>query len=196
MNDKLDNISYGKPSAGLNPLKASQSSSAANIRTDIEETKSRLKILAERWRGINSVRGFLTELWFAMGLPTTNDSQRRGGNPSRYSAFRLKEGIVVTIRVSAHNADAGNYKKRGNVNGECNLSIVLQKRWHKNRFSSDDEVELQEYVYVDSKIAVVEDPLSQIALSLIGYLTSGVYEDTTGVAIYHQSFILKKPDHG
>lgn len=35
-----DNISYGKPSAGLNPLKASQLPDDAKIRTDVEITKN------------------------------------------------------------------------------------------------------------------------------------------------------------
>lgn len=55
MNKKSDNISHGKPSAGLNPLNASQPSDSAKIRTDVEETKSRLIALAEKWKGVNSV---------------------------------------------------------------------------------------------------------------------------------------------
>ena len=38
MNKKSDNISHGTLFAGLNPLKASQPSDTAKIRTDIEET--------------------------------------------------------------------------------------------------------------------------------------------------------------
>ena len=67
------------------------------------------------------------------------------------------------------------------------MSIVLQKRWHKNTFKPNENVNLDEYVYVDSKIAKVENPLSQIASSLVGYLTNGQYVDTTGVAIEHHS---------
>lgn len=48
-------------------------------------------------------------------------------------------------------------------------------------------MKLEEYVYVDSRIASVENPLSQIALSLVNYLTYGNYVDTTGVAIPHKS---------
>ena len=68
MNKKSDNISHGKPSAGLNPLKASQPSDSAKIRTDVEETK-----------------------------------------------FDIGNGLIVTVRASAHNADAGNYTKDGKV---------------------------------------------------------------------------------
>jgi hypothetical protein len=185
--EKLNDISYGKPSAGLTPLKASQSFNPANIRTNIEETKNRLSDLAEKWKGVNSVKGFLTDLWDALGVLESNSGQRHGGNPSRYAAFEIAEGLIVTIRASAHNADASNYKKPGNINGESNISIVLQKRWHKNRFNPNDAVELKEYVYVDSRILAVENPLSKIALSLKGYLTNGKYVDTTCAAIVHES---------
>ena len=189
MDKKLDNISHGKPSAELNSLKASQSSNSANVRTDIEETKHKLNTLAEKWKGVNSVKGFLTDLWIALGIDAPTQSQQKGGNPSRYAAFQLQDGsvITVTIRASAHNADASNYASDGNINGNSNLSIVLQKRWHKNTFKPNENVNLDEYVYVDSKIAKVENPLSQIASSLVGYLTNGQYVDTTGVAIEHHS---------
>ena len=187
MNKKSDNISHGKPSAGLNPLKASQPSDSAKVRTDIEETKFSLTALAEKWKGVNSVFGFLTDLWQALGIAETTPSQQRGGNSSRYAAFDIGNGLIVTIRASAHNADAGNYAKDGNVQGNSNLSIVLQKRNRKNKFKPNEEVKLEEYVYIDSRIATVENPLSKIAMSLVNYLTDGNYVDTTGVAIPHTS---------
>lgn len=187
MNKKSDNISHGKPSAGLNPLNASQPSDSAKIRTDVEETKSRLIALAEKWKGVNSVYGFLTDLWQALGIAVLDATQQKGGNPSRYAAFDIGNGLIVTIRASTHNADAGNYVKDGNVHGDSNLSIVLQKRNRRNTFRQNDAVKLEEYVYVDSRIASVENPLSQIAISLVNYLTYGNYVDTTGVAIPHKS---------
>lgn len=187
MNKKSDNISHGKPSAGLNPLNASQPSDSAKIRTDVEETKSRLIALAEKWKGVNSVYGFLTDLWQALGIAVLDATQQKGGNPSRYAAFEIGNGLIVTIRASAHNADAGNYVKDGNVHGDSNLSIVLQKRSRRNTFRQNDAVKLEKYVYVDSRIASVENPLSQIAISLVNYLTYGNYVDTTGVAIPHKS---------
>ena len=189
MRKKLDNISHGNPSAEPSSLKSSQSSNSANIRTDVEETKQKLNVLAEKWKGVNSVKGFLTELWAALGIDAPTKGQQRGGNPSRYAAFRLQDGsvVIVTIIASAHNADASNYSKEGNVNGDTNLSLVLQKRWKKNKFKPSVNVKLDEYIYVDDRIKSVENPLAQIANSLIGYLTNGKYVDTTGVAITHNS---------
>lgn len=194
MRKKLDNISHGKPSAEPSSLKASQSSNSANIRTDVEETKQKLNVLAEKWKGVNSVKGFLTELWAALGIDAPTKGQQRGGNSSRYAAFRLQDRsvVIVTIRASAHNADGSNYSKEGNVNGDANLSLVLQKRWKKNNFKPSVNVKLDEYVYVDDRIKSVENPLTQIANSLIGYLTNGKYVDTTGVAITHNSPTIKE----
>ena len=79
MNKKSDNISHGKPSAGLNPLNASQPSDPAKIRTDVEETKSRLIALAEKWKGVNSVYGFLTDLWQALGIAVLDATQQKEG---------------------------------------------------------------------------------------------------------------------
>lgn len=183
----MDNISHGKPSAGLNPLIASQLSSSAKIRTDVEETKSRLINLSKKWMGVNKVDGFLSDLWKALAIETTQGKQRKGGNPSRYAAFRINGQSIVSIRASAHNANAENYSKNNNVNGDNNLSIVLQKRNRKNSFNPHETIRLEEYVYTDNRIALVDNPLSQIALSLIGFLEVGTYIDTTGVAILHTS---------
>lgn len=188
-NKKLDGISHGKTVRRTTPLKASQPSNAAKVRKDIEPTKEKLRNLADRWKGVNKVRGFLTELWKALGIDMTNNSQQNGGNPSRYAAFQLQDGttLTVTIRASAHNANASTYIKDGNINGDTNISIVLQNRRKKNTFVPHDDVQLSEYVYVEDRIATVDSPLSQIAMSLVGYLTNGKYVDTTGVAIPHTS---------
>lgn len=199
MNRLSDNISHGKPSAGLNPLMASQSSDTTNIQNSTEEAKERLRTLVEKWKGVNDVKGFLKDIWWALGIQGKG-RQQKGGNPSQYVAFRLNDGstIVITARASAHNANADNYNQMGHINGDFNLSIVLQRRWHKNTFVPSDSVVLDEYVYVNSKIANVESPLSQIANALIGYLTNGKYVDTTGAAFVHHSpsnkATLKKSD--
>lgn len=191
MNKKSNNIPHGNPSSRPNPLKTFQPSNSAKIRTDVEETIARLNALAKKWEGVNSVRGFLKDLWAALGIAAYDPSQQKGGNPSRYAAFDIGNGLIVTIRASGHNADASNYVRDGNVHGDSNLSIVLQKNRYRNTFSPNDTVKLEEYVYVDSRIASVENPLSRIALSLAKYLTCGNYTDGTGVAILHKSPITE-----
>lgn len=184
-NKKLDGISHGKAVRRTTPLIASQPSNNTNVYKDIETTKLKLRNLAERWIGVNKIKGFLTELWETLGINKVDNKQQKGGNPSRYAAFILQDGTIltITIRASAHNARAKNYLKKGNVNGDINLSIVLQKRSKKNRFEPNENVRLIEYVYLEDRISDIENPLSQIAMSLVGYLTNGQYIDTTGVAI-------------
>ena len=184
-NKKLDGISHGKAVRRTTPLIASQPSNNTNVYKDIETTKSKLRNLANRWMGVNKIRGFLTELWETLGINKVDNKQQKGGNPSRYAAFILQDGTIltITIRASTHNARAKNYLKKGNVNGDINLSIVLQKRRKKNRYEPLENVRLIEYVYLEDRIKNIENPLSQIAMSLVGYLTNGQYIDTTGVGI-------------
>lgn len=188
-NKKLGDISHGITVRRNNPLIAYQSPNAANIRKDVEETKYKLKNLAKKYEGVNQVKGFLTDLWDALGVAATAKGQQRGGSPSRYVAFQLQNGplLIITIRTSSHNTDVGTFTKEGNINGDFNLSIVISKRRLTSRFNPDSNVNLEEYVYLEHNLLMVESPLSKIALSLSEYLTNGIYIDTTGVAIKHTS---------
>ena len=70
---------------------------------------------------------------------------------------------------------------------EIPLSIVISKRFKTNTFKPHDEVRLDEYVYYGKRMVKVENPLTQIVNSIIGFLQSGVYEDTTGIAFKNSS---------
>lgn len=185
---KLSDISHGKPVRRNTPLKASQSPNGTKLRTNIEKTKENLRQLAKMAEGYNQVEGFLFMLWDALGVLQTGNGQQRGGNPSRYTAFQLNDGSIrtITIRASAHNTKAKTYTA-DKVIGDMNLSIVLQTRRKKNTFEPNEDIVLEEYVYVNDRIANVENPLSQIALGLVGYLETGTYKDTTNVAFIHYS---------
>lgn len=56
-NKKLDGISHGKAVRRTTPLIASQPSNNTYVYKDIETTKLKLKNLAERWVGVNKIRG-------------------------------------------------------------------------------------------------------------------------------------------
>ena len=131
------------------------------------------------------MEGFLNDLWLALGLHNQGGN-KKGGKPSRYALYQLQDGtkLSISIRASAHNANANKYVEHPPV-PDINLSIVLQKKMRKNQFKSNPSVNIGEYVYVNQKIQNVESPLSQIANSLIGFLSNGEYNDTTGVAIVH-----------
>ena len=86
----------------------------------------------------------------------------------------------VSIRVSNHHANAGKYLEHDP--NDFNLSIMVSKRYRKNTFQANPDVILEEYVYMGRQLETVESPFSQIALSLVKFLDTGEYVDTTGVA--------------
>lgn len=67
------------------------------------------------------------------------------------------------------------------------MSIVVKREMRRNTFKPHDEVRLDEYVYYGKKMANVENPLTQIVNSIIVFLQTGVYEDTTGIAFMNTS---------
>ena len=170
---------------------ASSPFDSAKILRNTETAKQNLKNLAEKYEGINNVEGFLNDLWLALGIQNQGGN-KRGGKPSRYALYQLQDGtmLTVSIRASAHNANANKYIEHPPV-PDINLSIVLQKKMRRNQFKDNPSVNIGEYVYVNQKIQGIESPLSQIANSLIGFLNNGEYVDTTGVAIVHGD--LKTP---
>ena len=170
---------------------ASSPFDSAKILRNTETAKQNLKNLAEKYKGINNVEGFLNDLWLALGIQNQGGN-KRGGKPSRYALYQLQDGTMLTIsiRASAHNANANKYVEHPPV-PDINLSLVLQKKMRKNQFKDNPSVNIGEYVYVNQKIQNIENPLSQIANSLIGFLNNGEYVDTTGVAIVHGE--LKTP---
>ena len=170
---------------------ASSPFDSAKILRNTETAKQNLKNLAEKYKGINNVEGFLNDLWLALGIQNQGGN-KRGGKPSRYALYQLQDGTMLTIsiRASAHNANANKYVEHPPV-PDINLSLVLQKKMRKNQFKDNPSVNIGEYVYVNQKIQNIESPLSQIANSLIGFLNNGEYVDTTGVAIVHGE--LKTP---
>ena len=170
---------------------ASSPFDSAKILRNTETAKQNLKNLAEKYKGINNVEGFLNDLWLALGIQNQGGN-KRGGKPSRYALYQLQDGTMLTIsiRASAHNANANKYVEHPPV-PDINLSIVLQKKMRRNQFKDNPSVNIGEYVYVNQKIQNIESPLSQIANSLIGFLNNGEYVDTTGVAIVHGE--LKTP---
>lgn len=164
---------------------ASSPFDSAKVVRNTETAKRNLEKLAEKYKGINNVEGFLNDLWLALGLHNQGGN-KKGGKPSRYALYQLQDGtkLSISIRASAHNANANKYVEHPPV-PDINLSIVLQKKMRKNQFKNNPSVNIGEYVYVNQKIRNVESPLSQIANSLIGFLNNGEYNDTTGVAIVH-----------
>ena len=104
---------------------------------------------------------------------------RNNGNQSNYRTFEAKNGKIVTIRVSDHNASSKNMADAGQLNG---ISIVVSRKKNKG-IKNDGDAHIVEFYYSDKKLAKSEDkPLIEIIRSVKQSLYSGEFTDTTGLA--------------
>lgn len=155
---------------------ASQVNDTAKVQKIIETIQENLKIVAEKYKGINDPEGFVTNLKKALGMNLNKSSN--------YRVFMLNKQ-KVSLRVSNHHANAKKYLEH--MQNDFNLSIMISKRYRKNRFQSHPMVKLKEYVYMGHLLKSVDSPYSQIALSLIDFFENGEYVDTTGIAKVNES---------
>lgn len=167
----------------LEVTSASQTSDGAKIIINNDMAIQKLGILAKLYIGITNPQGFLTDLRIALGIPDS-----RGASKYGYVIIPKKDGsyLQASLRITNHNSNVMTYIDNG-VDLEYNLSIVISKRFKTNTFKPHDEVRLDEYVYYGKRMAKVENPLTQIVNSIIGFLQTGVYEDTTGIAFKNSS---------
>jgi hypothetical protein len=167
----------------LEVTSASQTNGIAKVIINNEISIPRLKKLAEKYIGIINPQGFLTDIRIALGIPDSKGVSKYG-----YVVIPKYEGnyLQASLRITNHNSNVKTYIDNG-LNLEYNLSIVVSKRFKSNTFKPHDDVRLDEYVYYGKRMAKVENPLTQIINSIIGFLQTGVYEDTTGIAFRNTS---------
>ena len=183
MNDKSKNAKRLNFHKGRQPRNPSQTNGTANVRINSEIAIPKLQELAHRYIGIIDAKGFLEDLRIALGIPNAK-------RVSKYGEIVVpKDGgsiLKASLRITNHQANAGQHIKN-NANYDYNLSIVVRRRARKNTFIPHNDVKLDEYVYYGKNISKVENPLTQIINSIIGFLQTGVYKDTTGVALKNTS---------
>ena len=167
----------------LEVTSASQTNGVAKIIINNDIVILKLKELAKLYVGITNPQGFLTDLRIALGIPDSHGASKYG-----YVVIPKQDGsyLQASLRITNHNSNVRTYIDNG-VNLEYNLSIVISKRFKTNTFKPHDDVRLDEYVYYGKRMLKVENPLTQIVNSIIGFLQSGVYEDTTGIAFKNSS---------
>ena len=96
------------------------------------------------------------------------------GSNSQYATFETKNGEVVTIRLSNHNAKVSNFDNHEENRG---VSIVISRK------ANAGMTNVTEYFYSDKQLRKSEGkPLADILKSIKQTLYSGEYKDTTGLA--------------
>lgn len=179
-NKKTTRLNFHKGSQSHNP---SQANGSANININVEVAITNLQKIAKKYVGIKNPQGFITDLRIALGIPDTPGA-------SKYGLVTILSGndvfLQASLRITNHQANAEQYIMH-NANCEYNLSVVVRREMRRNTFKPHDEVCLDEYVYYGKRMAKVENPLTQIVDSIIGFLRTGVYEDTTGIAFKNSS---------
>ena len=101
------------------------------------------------------------------------------GSNSQYATFETKNGEVVTIRLSNHNAKVSNFDNHEEDKG---ISIVISRKPNA-RITNDGKSSVTEFFYSDKQLSKSEGkPLADILKSIKQALYSGEYKDTTGLA--------------
>lgn len=104
---------------------------------------------------------------------------KRGGSASEYASFETKNGKIITIRLSNHNAKVSNFDANGETDG---ISIVVSPKKSEG-MTNDGKAHVVEYYYDVIKLRRAEGkPLADIVRSIRQALYSGEFEDTTGLA--------------
>lgn len=139
---------------------------------DGAKVQNNLEKLAESYNNrSNRVKGFITDLSQALNLEQHE--------ASHYGTFETKDGKLVTIRVSNHNARVSFFDENGEEDG---ISIVISN--HKNKgVLNDGNAHIVEYFYPKQLLQKSENkPLADIINCVSTALNSGKFEDTTGLA--------------
>lgn len=122
--------------------------------------------------GDKGTKTFLGDLASALGSSDKDKS-------SQYATFETKNGQVVTIRISNHNATVSNFDNAGESNG---ISIVISRKPNEG-MTNDGDAHIVEFFYPDKALNKAEGkPLVEILKSIKQSLYSGEYKDTTGLA--------------
>ena len=158
----------------------SPSNGGAKIQINTNSAISNLQQLLPKYNSQSSLKGLKTDIRRALGLP-----EKEGA--SDYGVFVIEDNGTskeCSIRISNHNANAGNYEGK---ESDTNISIKMRSRVNKNTFKPHKDIELMEYTYFDYLLMNVEQPIQKIILSIIEYLSNGIYNDKTGVALQNTS---------
>lgn len=142
------------------------SADGAKILKELDGTKEKYENLSNR------INTFIGDVAKALGA-------KRGGSASEYASFETKNGKIITIRLSNHNAKVPNFDANGETDG---ISIVVSPKKSEG-MTNDGKAHVVEYYYDAIKLRRAEGkPLADIVRSIKQALYSDEFEDTTGLA--------------
>ena len=155
------------------PLIPKEGSPADISNADSAKVQQKLETLAKNLEKVSSHRkNFLDEVADALGA-------KKHGSNSRYVTIEAKNGKIVAIRLSNHNATVSTFDKHDEDEG---ISIVVSPRSNQG-MNDDGNAHIVEFFYPEIAIRKAEGkPLAEIVRSIEQSLYSGEYKDTTGLA--------------
>ena len=155
-------------SLGNNPRSLTVVSSAdgAKVLQNVDELANKLD------KSATQPKTFIGDVAKALGA-------KRLGSDSEYATFETKNGLVVTIRLSNHNAHVSGFDYNGRDNG---ISIVISPKPNE-KIKNDGNAHITEFYYNAIKLRRADGkPLAEIVRSIKQALYSGEFKDTTGIA--------------
>ena len=159
----LETASLGKTPRSLTVV---SSADGANVLKSIDT------LVSEFEKSAVQPKTFIGDVAKALGA-------KRGGSASEYASFETKNGKIITIRLSNHNAKVSNFDANGETDG---ISIVVSPKKSEG-MTDDGKAHVVEYYYDAIKLRRAEGkPLAEIVRSIKQALYSGEFEDTTGLA--------------
>lgn len=159
----LETASLGKTPRSLTVV---SSADGANVLKSIDT------LVSEFEKSAVQPKTFIGDVAKALGA-------ERGGSASEYASFETKNGKIITIRLSNHNAKVSNFDANGETDG---ISIVVSPK-KSGGMPNDGKAHVVEYYYDAIKLRRAEGkPLADIVRSIKQALYSGEFEDTTGLA--------------
>ena len=171
----LETASLGKTPRSLTVV---SSADGANVLKSIDT------LVSEFEKSAVQPKTFIGDVAKALGA-------KRGGSASEYASFETKNGKIITIRLSNHNAKVSNFDANGETDG---ISIVVSPKKSEG-MTNDGKAHVVEYYYDAIKLRRAEGkPLADIVRSIKQALYSGEFEDTTGLA-ERQEVNAKITDH-
>ena len=133
-----------------------------------------LDALAEHYANspATNEKTFIGEVAKSLGIDASDRS-------SKYASFETKNGKVVTIRLSNHNAKASNFDMNNEPDG---ISIVVSPKKNAG-ITNDGNAHIVEFYYDSIKLRKADGkPLAEIVRSIKQALYNGEFKDTTGLA--------------